>query len=75
MEKLDISQVPALALFQPFKLSPELTENPSPQVLTEKIEKQNEFFKTMFFEEKQKAFAEIEDLVRQPFFAFIKGTA
>lgn len=29
----------------------------------------------MFFEEKQKAFTEIEDLIKYPFFCFIKGTA
>lgn len=60
----------------PFKTDPEIIENPSPEILTSKVEAQNEFYQNLFSEEKAKAFAEIEGMVKaNPFFAFIKGSA
>lgn len=34
VEKLDVSQVPTLALYHPHKAAPEIVENPSPERLT-----------------------------------------
>ena len=40
VEKLDINQVPTLALIHPHKVVPELIENPNPEKLSETIEQQ-----------------------------------
>jgi len=76
VEKLDINQVPTLALFHPHKVAAELIENPSPEKLSQTVETHNEFYQKWFEEEKKKAFREIEDLVTaQPqFLMFIKGS-
>lgn len=59
----------------PLKHEPEIHENPSPDTLTQKVEAQNEFYQNLFSEEKAKAFAEIDSMVKNnPFFAFIKGS-
>jgi len=63
VEKLDINQLPTIALFHPHKMNPEILENPSPDKLASTIEVQNEFYKRWFEEEKKKAFREIEDMV------------
>ena len=76
VDKLDVQQVPTLALFHPHKAAPETIENPSPESLSEIVEHQQEFYAKWFEEERKKAYREIEDLVTQQpqFFMFIKGT-
>jgi hypothetical protein len=75
VDKYDINQVPCLLFLHPFKTEPEIIENPSPETLTSKVEAQNEFYQNLFSEEKAKAFAELDNMVKtNPFFAFIKGS-
>jgi len=44
VDKVDINSVPALAVFHPFKNQPDILENPSPEVLNNLIETQNEYY-------------------------------
>jgi len=56
-------------------MNPDKVSNPSPEQLNTTIEQTNEFYVKQFEVEKQKAFREIEDLVKSnPFFGFIKGS-
>ena len=54
---------------------PEVIAGVTPEQLTTKITELDNFIKTLFEQEKQLAFREIEDLVRNnPCMMFIKGT-
>eukprot|EP00350_Pseudokeronopsis_sp_OXSARD2_P002647 CAMPEP_0170544004 /NCGR_PEP_ID=MMETSP0211-20121228/2926_1 /TAXON_ID=311385 /ORGANISM="Pseudokeronopsis sp., Strain OXSARD2" /LENGTH=223 /DNA_ID=CAMNT_0010847539 /DNA_START=216 /DNA_END=887 /DNA_ORIENTATION=- len=75
IDSIDIASVPSLALFHPFKNQPDIIENPSPEVVNDLIETQNEYYQKQLDFEKKKAFLEIETMVKSwPFFAFIKGS-
>ena len=73
MDKLDVNEVPSLALIHSDKV--EMVVNPSPEKLTETIDHQNQYYTKWFDQEKMKMFTEIESLLHsQTLFVFIKGT-
>ena len=75
VEHFDIESVPSLAIVLPHKQEPQILAGVTPEQLTDKLTEMDSFIKTLFEQEKQLAFREIEDLVRtNPFMMFIKGT-
>ena len=75
VEHFDIESVPSLVLVLPHKQAPVVLAGVTPEQLTEQVTEMDNFIKTLFEQEKQLAFREIEDLVRNnPFMMFIKGT-
>lgn len=70
-----MESVPSLVVVMPHKQDHEILAGPTPDQLTDKITQLDTFIKTLFEQEKQLAFREIEDLVKNnPLMMFIKGT-
>ena len=75
VEHFDVESVPSLVVVQPHKQEHETVAGPTPDQLTDKITQLDTFIKTLFEQEKQLAFREIDDLVKNnPLMMFIKGT-
>lgn len=75
VEHFDVESVPSMVVMMPHKQQPELISGITPDQLTEKVTQLDTFIKTLFEQEKQLAFREIDDLVKNnPCMMFIKGT-
>jgi hypothetical protein len=52
VDKLNVNEVPSIAMFHPHKLNAEILENPSPAFFSETVTAQNEFYQKWFEQEK-----------------------
>lgn len=60
VEKHEIDTVPTVLVFHPHKVEVDKFVNPSPDTLNEEIEKQNEYYKSVLENEKERVFQEID---------------
>ena len=75
VNEFDIDNVPTLLVVYPHKQQPEVLQGITPEQLSTKVNELDNFIKTLFDQEKQQAFREIENMVKQnQCFMFIKGT-
>jgi len=63
VEHFNVDSVPSLVTVLPHRQEAEVLPGITPEQLTEKITQADSFIKTLFEQEKQLAFREIEDLV------------
>ena len=75
VEHFDVESVPSLVIVLPHKQTHETVAGVTPDQLTAKVTELDTYVTTLFEQEKQLAFREIDDLVKNnPCMMFIKGT-